>query len=94
MRLRQVMGENSLIYLYSTKHISFQMTNMPFFTMFAIIITTLGAVAFAGLTIITSAIAQEDNATMAGNLTMGAANMTGTNMTNGTGNISGVEDPF
>jgi hypothetical protein len=31
---------------------------------------------------------------LAGNLTMGAANMTDTNMTNGTGNISGVEDPF
>ena len=61
--------------------------------MFVILVTTLGAVAFAGLTIISSAMAQEDNATMAGNMTMGAANMTDSNMTNGTGNISGVNDP-
>jgi hypothetical protein len=38
--------------------------------------------------------AQEDNATMVGNLTQGSGNMTDSNMTNGTGNISGVEDPF
>jgi hypothetical protein len=60
---------------------------------FAILVTTLGPVAFAGL-INSSAMAQEDNGTLTGNLTMGAANMTDTNMTNGTGNISGVEDPF
>jgi hypothetical protein len=45
------------------------------------------------LTIISSATAQEYNGTMIGNLTTGAANMTDTNMTNGTGNISGAEDP-
>jgi hypothetical protein len=70
------------------------MNNIALLGMFAILITTIGAVAFAGLTIISSAMAQEDNGTMTGNLTMGAANMTDTNMTNGTGNISGVEDPF
>jgi hypothetical protein len=70
------------------------MNNIALLGMFAILITTIGAVAFAGLTIISSAMAQEDNGTMIGNLTMGAANMTDTNMTNGTGNISGVEEPF
>jgi hypothetical protein len=70
------------------------MNNKALFGMFAILITTIGAVAFAGLTIISSAMAQEDNGTMTGNLTMGAANMTDTNMTNGTGNISGVDTPF
>lgn len=68
------------------------MNNKALLGMFAILITTLGAVAFAGLTIISSATAQEYNETMTGNLTMGA-NMTDTNMTNGTGNISGAEDP-
>lgn len=67
------------------------MNNKALLGMFAILITTLGAVAFAGLTIISSATAQEYNETMTGNLTMG--NMTDTNMTNGTGNISGAEDP-
>lgn len=62
--------------------------------MFAILVTSIGTVAFAGLTIISSAMAQQDNGTMAGNLTVGVSNMTDTNMTNGTGNISGVEDPF
>jgi hypothetical protein len=70
------------------------MNNIALLGMFAILITTIGAVAFAGLTIISSAMAQEDNGTMTGNLTMGAANMTDTNMTNGTGNISGVDTPF
>jgi hypothetical protein len=70
------------------------MNNIALLSMFAILITTIGALAFAGLTIISSAMAQEYNGTMTGNLTMGAANMTDTNMTNGTGNISGVEDPF
>jgi len=70
------------------------MNNIALLGMFAILITTIGAVAFAGLTIISSAMAQEDNGTMTGNLTMGAANMTDTNMTNGTGNISGVGSPF
>ena len=70
------------------------MNNKALLGMFAILITTLGAVAFSGLTIISSATAQEYNGTMIGNLTMGAANMTDTNMTNGTGNISGAEDPF
>jgi hypothetical protein len=70
------------------------MNNIALLGMFAILITTIGAVAFAGLTIISSAMAQEDNGTMIGNLTMGAANMTDTNMTNGTGNISGVDTPF
>ena len=69
------------------------MNNKALLGMFAILITTLGAVAFAGLTIVSSAIAQEDNGTLTGNLTMGASNMTDTNMTNGTGNISGAEDP-
>ena len=62
--------------------------------MFAILVTSIGTVTFAGLTIISSATAQQDNGTMAGNMTMGAANMTDTNMTNGTGNVSGVESPF
>ena len=61
--------------------------------LFAILATTLGT-AFAGLTSISSVMAQEDNATMAGNVTLGSGNMTDTNITNGTGNISGVEDPF
>ena len=69
------------------------MNNKALLEMFAILLTTLGTVAFAGLTIISSATAQEYNGTMIGNLTMGAANMTDTNMTNGTGNISGAEDP-
>ena len=68
------------------------MKNKALLAMFAILL--IGTVAFAGLTIISSAMAQQDNGTMAGNLTVGAANMTDTNMTNGTGNISGVEDPF
>ena len=68
------------------------MNNKALLGMFAILITTLGTVAFEGLTIISSAMAQ-DNGTMIGNLTIGAANMTDTNMTNGTGNISGAEDP-
>lgn len=70
------------------------MNNIALLGMFAILITTIGAVAFAGLTIISSAMAQEDNGTLTGNLTMGAANMTDTNMTNGTGNISGAEEAF
>jgi hypothetical protein len=70
------------------------MKNKALLAMFAILLMSIGTVAFAGLTIISSATAQQDNGTMAGNLTVGAANMTDTNMTNGTGNISGVEDPF
>lgn len=70
------------------------MKNKALLAMFAILVTSIGTVAFAGLTIISSAMAQQDNGTMAGNLTVGVANMTDTNMTNGTGNISGVEDPF
>ena len=69
------------------------MNNKALLGIFAILVTTLGAVAFAGFTIMSSAMAQEDNGTMIGNLTMGATNMTDTNMTNGTGNISGIEDP-
>ena len=69
------------------------MNNKALLGIFAILVTTLGAVAFAGLTIISSATAQENNGTFTGNLTMGAANMTDTNMTNGTGNISGSEEP-
>jgi len=67
------------------------MSNKTWLAIFAIFLTSIGTL---GLSIISSAVAQEDNATLAGNLTMGAANMTDTNMTNGTGNISGVEDPF
>jgi hypothetical protein len=70
------------------------MNNKLLWTMFAVVLTSIGALAFAGTTIISSVMAQEDNATMAGNMTLGSGNMTGTNMTNGTGNISGVEDPF
>jgi hypothetical protein len=69
------------------------MNNKALLGIFAILVTTLAAVAFAGLTIISSATAQEDNGTLTGNLTMGAANTTDTNMTNGTGNISGIEEP-
>jgi hypothetical protein len=70
------------------------MNKIALSAIFAILITSLGAVGFAGLTMISSVIAQEGNETMTGNMTMGASNMTDTNMTNGTGNISGVEDPF
>ena len=70
------------------------MNNKTLLAIFAILVTSLGTVAFAGLTPITSVVAQEDNGTMAGNMTVGANNMTDTNMTNGTGNVSGVEDPF
>jgi hypothetical protein len=66
------------------------MSNKTWLAIFAIFLTSIGTLEFAGLNIMSSA----DNATLAGNLTMGAANMTDTNMTNGTGNISGVEDPF
>jgi hypothetical protein len=70
------------------------MNNKAFLALFAILVTSIGSVALAGLSILSSAFAQEDNATMAGNLTLGVGNTTGSNMTNGTGNISGVEDPF
>jgi hypothetical protein len=70
------------------------MSNKTWLALFAIFLTSIGTLGFAGVSIIPSAVAQEDNGTLAGNLTMGAANMTDTNMTNGTGNISGVEDPF
>lgn len=70
------------------------MNNKAILALFAILVTSIGSVALAGLTIISSAMAQEDNATMAGNLTLGSGNMTDSNMTNGTGNVSGVEDPF
>jgi len=69
------------------------MNNKTLWTAFAILVTTLGAATLAGLAI-SSVTAQEDNGTLAGNLTAGAANMTDTNATNGTGNISGAEDPF
>jgi hypothetical protein len=70
------------------------MNKIALSAIFAIVVISLGAVGFAGLTMISSVLAQEDNETMTGNMTMDAANMTDTNMTNGTGNISGVEDPF
>ena len=70
------------------------MSNKTWLAIFAIFLTSIGTLEFAGLSIISSVEAQEDNGTLVGNLTMGAANMTDTNMTNGTGNISGVEDPF
>lgn len=69
------------------------MNKIALLTVFSIFIMSMGAVTSAGLTI-SSAAAQEDNETMVGNMTMGANNMTETNMTNATGNISGVEDPF
>lgn len=70
------------------------MSNKTWLAIFAIFLTSIGTLEFAGLSITSSAVAQEDNATLAGNLTMGASNMTDTNLTNGTGNISGAEDPF
>lgn len=70
------------------------MSNKTWLAIFAIFLTSIGTLEIVGLSIISSAVAQEDNATLVGNLTMGDANMTDTNMTNGTGNISGVEDPF
>lgn len=70
------------------------MINKTWLAIFAIFLTSIGTVEFAGLSIISSAVAQEDNGTLVGNLTMGDANMTDTNMTNGTGNISGIEEPF
>ncbi|HKQ21270.1 MAG TPA: hypothetical protein VJS91_04470 [Nitrososphaeraceae archaeon] len=70
------------------------MINKIWLAIFAIFLTSIGTLEFTGFSIISSAVAQVDNGTLAGNLTMGAANMTDTNMTNGTGNISGVEDPF
>jgi len=70
------------------------MSNKTWLAMFAIFLTTIATVEFADLSITSSAVAQEDNSTLTGNLTMGASNMTDTNMTNGTGNISGAETPF
>lgn len=70
------------------------MSNKTWLAIFALFLTSIGTLEFAGLSIISSVEAQEDNGTLVGNLTMGATNMTDTNMTNGTGNISGVEDPF
>lgn len=70
------------------------MNNRTWLAIFAIFLTSIGTLEFAGLSITSSAVAQEDNATLVGNLTMGASNMTDTNLTNGTGNISGAEDPF
>lgn len=70
------------------------MNNRTWLAIFAIFLTSIGTLEFAGLSITSSAVAQEDNATLAGNLTMGASNLTDTNLTNGTGNISGAEDPF
>ncbi len=70
------------------------MNNKALLAIVAILVTSLGTVAFAGLTTITSVVAQEDNGPMAGNMTVGANNMTDINMTNGTGNVSGIEDPF
>jgi hypothetical protein len=69
------------------------MNKIALLAVFGIFAMSIGAVALAG-TIISSAAAQEDNGTMMGNMTMEGANMTDTNMTNATGNISGVEDPF
>lgn len=70
------------------------MNNRTWLAIFAIFLTSIGTLEFAGLSITSSAVAQEDNATLVGNLTMGASNMTDTNLTNGTGNISGAENPF
>jgi hypothetical protein len=70
------------------------MNNKTWLAIFAIFLTSIGTLELAGLSITSSAVAQEDNGTLTGNLTMGASNMTDTNMTNGTGNISGAEDPF
>jgi len=70
------------------------MNKIALLTTFAILAGTSIGVVTAGLTVISSAIAQEENATLAGNQTMYAENMTGTNMTEGIGNISGAEDPF
>jgi hypothetical protein len=70
------------------------MNKIALSAIFAIVVISLGSVGFTGLTMISSVLAQEDNGTMTGNMTMGAANMTDTNMTNGTGNISGAEEPF
>ncbi|HVE36731.1 MAG TPA: hypothetical protein VNA18_00890 [Nitrososphaeraceae archaeon] len=70
------------------------MNNRTWLAIFAIFLTSIGTLEFAGLSVSSSAVAQEDNATLVGNLTMGASNMTDTNLTNGTGNISGAEDPF
>jgi hypothetical protein len=69
------------------------MNKIALLTVFGIFVTSFGAVTLAGMTI-SSVAAQEDNGTMMGNMTMDANNMTDTNMTNATGNISGVEDPF
>lgn len=64
------------------------MNKIALLAIFAIVVISLGAVG-TGLTMISSVLAQEDNGTMTGNMTMGTSNMTDTNMTNGTGNISG-----
>lgn len=63
---------------------------MKTITILAIIAILAGAttVVAAGSTMVTSVIAQIDNATMAGNMTGG--NMTGGNTTDATGSISGV----
>jgi hypothetical protein len=61
-------------------------------TILAIIAILVGATTLAtmGSTIVTSALAQAtDNATMAGNMTMGTDNATAGNMTEAVGQISG-----
>jgi hypothetical protein len=70
------------------------MNNKTWLAIFAIFLTSIGTLEFTGLSVTSSAVAQENNGTLAGNLTIGASNMTDANMTNGTGNISGAEDPF
>jgi hypothetical protein len=85
--------EKSMISLYSMKFLHLLMNKLSLMTTFTILAVTSIALATAGLTMMSSAIAQEENATLAGNETMYAENMIGTNTTEGTGNISGVEDP-
>jgi hypothetical protein len=87
--------KNIMIHLYIVPNTyNSEMNNIALLTIFIIVGMSVGAATFAWSINIPSATAQEQNGTMAGNLTTGVNNMTDTNMTNGTGNISGVEDPF
>lgn len=84
------MGNHLLIHLCDV----LSMHKITLLAMFAILAGSSIAVAISGTTVIPSAIAQEDNATMAVNETasggnMTDANMTDTNMANASGNISG-----
>jgi hypothetical protein len=88
--LHDSIGNHLLIHLDGI----LSMHKITLLAMCAILTASSIAVAIFGTTVIPSVIAQEDNATMTMNETasggnMTDANMTGTNMANASGNISG-----